>query len=88
MVAVREWAEFDARQMIFNEITSGETLGHLNASIKILVEETLAGFSDTIRSLEMQASQIVIQERNMKSVCDERCTHPPRQPHLCLGDQC
>ena len=76
MMAAREWSENDVRQMIFDEVTSREAMRPLNESIKVLVDETRAEFSETIRNLEVQASQIVIQERDMKNFARRRCTHP------------
>ena len=47
------------------------TLQGLNESVKSLVDETQSGFMETMRNLEFQASQIVVQEHEMKTMRDE-----------------
>ena len=39
--------------------------------MKSLIDETRSGFIETMRNLEMQASRIVVQEREMKTMRDE-----------------
>ena len=78
MMEARSWTENEIRQLIFNEVTAGATMQKLNDSAKTLVDSTHAGFvetmglhAETMRNLEVPASRIVVQEREMKTMRDE-----------------
>ena len=78
MMEARSWTEQELRTFIFNEVTAGVTLQHLNESVRTLVDSTHSGFvetmglhSETMRNLEVQASRMVAQERDMKQMRDE-----------------
>ena len=71
MMSAREWSETDIRQLIFQEVSTGDTMRHLNTSIQVMVDETHAGFPEIMRWFEVQVSQITIQEREMKKMSDE-----------------
>ena len=78
MMESRSWTEQELRTLIFNEVTAGVTLQHLNESVRTLVDGTHAGFvetmglhAETMKNLELQASRSVVQERDMKQMRDE-----------------
>ena len=60
-----------ARAIIYNEVTQGNTVQSLKESARSLIVETQTGFVETMRSIEVQASRIVVQEREMKTMRDE-----------------
>ena len=70
-MAAREWSEPDIRQLIVQRFIASTTKQQLKESVKVLDDGTNAGFIDTMRNLEVQAFQIVIQEREMKIMRDE-----------------
>ena len=57
----RSWTEQELRAIIFNEVTQGNTVHSLNESVRSLIDETQSGFVETMRSLEVQASRIIVQ---------------------------
>ena len=71
MMRARSWTEQELRTIIFNEVTQGNTVQSLNESMRILIGETYSGFVETMKNLEQQASRIVVQEREMKTMRDE-----------------
>ena len=78
MMEARSWTEQEVRQLIFNELTVGTTMQQLNDSVKTLVDSTRSGFvetmglhTETMRNLKVQASRIVVQERELKTMRDE-----------------
>ena len=71
MMEARSWTEQELRTMIFNEVTQGNTVQSLNESMRTSIGETHSGFVETMKNLEQQASRIVVQEREMKTMRDE-----------------
>ena len=65
MMEARSWTEQELRAIIFNEVTQGNTVQSLNESVRSLISETHSGFVETMRNLEVQASRIVVQEREV-----------------------
>ena len=71
MMPAREWSEADIRQLIFQEVSSDETMRHSSASTQGLVDTTHEGFAETMRAFEIQAGQITAQGRNFQQDLDE-----------------
>ena len=67
----RSWTEQEIRTLIFNEVTQGSTGQSLNESVRLLVDETRAGFVETMKSFEKIAGQITVLERETKKASDE-----------------
>ena len=71
MMEARSWTEQELRTLILNEVTQSATVQSLNESVKSLADDTQSGFIETMRNLEVQASRIVVQEREMKTMRDK-----------------
>ena len=67
----RPWSEQEICQLIFREVSQGDTMQRLNEMTSGQVALTQSAFADTLRQFEIQAGQITVQEREIKRAEEE-----------------
>ena len=71
MMEARSWTPQELRDIIFDEVTRGNTVQTLNESMRTLIDATHTSFAETMKAFEITAGRITIQERENKKAKEE-----------------
>ena len=70
-LAARSCSKGEICQLIFREVSQGNTMQRFTEMSQGFVDNTHSHFADTMRAFENQAGQITVQERLVKDARDE-----------------